>query len=47
MINTKFKLNAICIAMLVSTPLAYAEQENTTDINNDVEVIQVTGSVVH
>ncbi|GAA69289.1 MULTISPECIES: TonB-dependent receptor [unclassified Pseudoalteromonas] len=43
MTNTQFKLNAICAAMLITSPVSYAAQENETTVQSDVEVIQVTG----
>ncbi|WP_096739516.1 TonB-dependent receptor [Pseudoalteromonas atlantica] len=43
MTHTQFKLNAICAAMLLTSTLANAEQQNDTAAQNDLEVIQVTG----
>ena len=43
MSNTKFKLNAICMAMLVSSASVYAQQTPANADESDVEVINVTG----
>ena len=43
MSNAKFKLNAICMAMLVSSANVYAQQASVNNDESDVEVINVTG----
>jgi len=43
MSNANFKLNAICMAMLVTSTGVYAQQGETSAEQSDLEVINVTG----